>query len=318
MADFDGTRGVPVLLLKTKSTPHDSYLDLFLNAENSRFQPIFVPVLEHKFNDESFRSIKALVEAGSLVATNQGTEKSYGGIIFTSQRAVEFFTKVVGEVRTSGCDVEKLLPADLPLYAVGPATARGLRALDLPCPILGEETGSGEVLSPFILEDYNGRVQGLSKRPLLFLVGEKRGDIIPKALQDPSLSVDRRCQLDEVVVYKTKEMESFRSDFSALCHEHSANGVSMQWVVVFSPTGCHAMLDGLGLLNESGKCNPDIPSKMSSLGMRTLIATIGPTTRDYLLKEFNFEPHVSALKPSPDGVGEAIIEYIQKQDVFGG
>ncbi len=43
---------------------------------------------------------------------------------------------------------------------------------------------------------------------------------------------------------------------------------------------------------------------------KTFIATIGPTTRDYLINGFGYTPDVCAKKPSPEGVGEAITEFM--------
>ena len=41
-----------------------------------------------------------------------------------------------------------------------------------------------------------------------------------------------------------------------------------------------------------------------------LIATIGPTTRDYLVAEFGFTPDVCAPKPSAQGIAEGIHAFL--------
>jgi len=46
---------------------------------------------------------------------------------------------------------------------------------------------------------------------------------------------------------------------------------------------------------------------------RTYIATIGPTTRDFLREKFGFEPDVCAAKPSPEGVEEGIREFMREK-----
>jgi uroporphyrinogen-III synthase len=79
----------PILLLKTKSSPHDGY-DEFFSAQN--YIPTFVPVLSHNFHDENLGQIKTLFESGRL---NTGPERRYGGLIFTSQRAVEAFADML-------------------------------------------------------------------------------------------------------------------------------------------------------------------------------------------------------------------------------
>lgn len=90
--------GIPVLLLKTRSQPDDGYEEYFSSrtrdqnasatAEPSRFSPKFVPVLEHKPNATNLSRLEELIRNGRLTDT-------YGGMIFTSQRAVEGFSDVV-------------------------------------------------------------------------------------------------------------------------------------------------------------------------------------------------------------------------------
>lgn len=81
---------IPILLLKTKSTPNDSY-DEYFSTPTSPFTPIFVPVLQHKPNLSNLEAVKALLRDGGL-------RRKYGGMIFTSQRAVEGFAQVVQEL----------------------------------------------------------------------------------------------------------------------------------------------------------------------------------------------------------------------------
>ena len=75
-------------------------------------------------------------------------------------------------------------------------------------------TGNGEGLAHFILEHYNA-LPGV-KKPLLFLVGEQRRDIIPKTLMEPHPWPDElRVEVKELVVYETGVMSSFATDFTA-------------------------------------------------------------------------------------------------------
>lgn len=112
-----------------------------------------------------------------------------------------------------------------------------------------------------------------------------------------------RIEVTETVVYGTKVMESFPKDFESILS--STRDRPMRWVVVFSPTGCDGMLRGLGFVldEKTGKATK-APGQRS-----TLIATIGPTTRDHLTKTFDFEPDVCAVKPSPEGIWEAITNF---------
>lgn len=301
----DARQRVPILLLKTKSTPADAYEEYFSTFDARQWEPAFVPVLEHRFKQEALDQVRQHIAHGDFLAIDPGSQPAYGAIIFTSQRAVEAFSHVINDFRKEGLNFpETHLPASVPLYAVGPATARGLRALNLSCPVLGEETGNGEALSSFILEHYNSRYQGARKPRILFLVGEKRRDIIPNTLQSAELPREKRSEVRELVVYETGEMRSFKANFSDTWKRHTAEGKTQQWVVVFSPTGCQAMLESLDLVEaDTGRAKPDITPR----GVK--IATIGPTTRDYLVKEFNFTPDVCAAKPSPEGIAEGIREY---------
>lgn len=191
---------------------------------------------------------------------------------------------------------------DVPVYSVGPATTRALKAVPQqpPLQVFGEHTGIGDKLAPFILEHYGEWYKDReSKPPLLFLVGEKRRDIIPKVLREAGW------QVDEVVVYGTGELQSFKEDFRRRLGETADR--PRRWVVVFSPSGCDSMLSALDLLDEStGK------TKRGGTGRRTFIATIGPTTRDHLIQKFGYHPDVCAEQPTPEGIWEGISQFSQQ------
>lgn len=290
---------IPVLLLKTKTTP-DGYEEYFSSHERP-YQSIFVPVLEHRFITKALDELKA-----SIVSRDLDSGR-YGGLIFTSQRAVEAFLSIVNDIRANGGTEDVPIDPSLPLYVVGPATARSVRAIGLRNPVLGEHTGTGEVLAGFMLHDYNSltTLQAHERLPLLFMVGEQRRDIIPKTLQSDDLPDGERIVVDEVTVYETGVMEGFSSHFARVIQPHMASGRKI-WIVVFSPTGCRAMLQGLGMLdNVTGKTR----STLRADARRAFIATIGPTTRDYLVQEFDFVPDVCAHVPTPEGVGRGIDEF---------
>lgn len=176
-----------------------------------------------------------------------------------------------------------------------------------PLQVFGEHTGNGDSLAHFILDHYGSWYSDRTeeKPTLLFLVGEQRRDIIPKTLMDPELPEESRIDVDETVVYGTGVMESFSEDFRHCLRE--VQDRKMVWIVVFSPTGCDAMLKSLDLLDEStGKARPKDPNRTR------FIATIGPTTRNYLCRTFDFEPDVCSEKPSPEGVLAGIQKFISQ------
>lgn len=308
----------PVYLLKTKSSPTDAYEEYFEKLDNGRYKPIFVPVLEHMLRDDALRTLRRSAErfafaAGSEAdarrkATNNPAKK-YGGMIFTSQRAVEAFATVIAKLDPE--KLEMLFDSNMPIYVVGDATANAVRSLELPCPVVGAHTGNGEALADFVIQWHATLSRDVThldgrKLPLLFLVGEQRRDIIPKTLQSEDLAPHERIPVLEVIVYETGEMTSFEEDFTDLLREAKAAKVKKQWVVVFSPQGCEALLSGLGWLEgKSGTFNGGLREVMSG-PMKTNVATIGPTTRDFLRQEFGFDPDVCAEKPSPEGVGRAM------------
>jgi len=68
------------------------------------------------------------------------------------------------------------------------------------------------------------------------------------------------------------------------------------------------MLRVLGLLDlQTGKVKSE---SLAPTSRSTYIATIGPTTKNYLLNEFGFTPDVSAITPSAEGIEKAIKYFI--------
>ncbi|KAJ5544564.1 hypothetical protein N7535_007039 [Penicillium sp. DV-2018c] len=313
----------PILLLKTKSSPNDGYEDFF-TANN--YTPTFIPVLEHRFQTPNLTLVRNLFTSGAFNTENpdaQSTNKKYGGLIFTSQRAVEGFAQMIENNKDYNFNTP-----NLPLYTVGPATARTLTTLRdkyLPsATILGAETGTGENLAWFIHGHYNDIYEEKQKQKqkqmhkqvpkpsLLFLVGETRRDIIPRTLMDSARGAGR-IDVEEVVVYETGVMDSFEGDFGDVIYQTQTEtgkgvgeGEGEIWVVVFSPTGCEAMLRVLGLGPFAGT---GTGTGIGDKGKKVFVATIGPTTRDYLKETFGFEAHVCAPTPSPEGVFEGIERF---------
>lgn len=95
-ADADRTDKVPVLLLKTKSAPTDAYEETLRSASFPRgeFDPRFVPVLRHVFDAAGTQRLKSLLEARQI---DSRAGSRYGGIVFTSQRAVEAFSQALSD-----------------------------------------------------------------------------------------------------------------------------------------------------------------------------------------------------------------------------
>ncbi|ODA83394.1 hypothetical protein RJ55_01908 [Drechmeria coniospora] len=311
-SEADDPMPIPILLLKTKSTPNDSYEDLFSSSQTCTthgrsFEPRFLSVLSHTIHDDGVNRLDGLLKSRKI-GYRDGCD--YGGLVFTSQRAVEAFARVV-ERGKDGSDPSWPFLQDIPIYSVGPATTRALKAVPQQpaLQVFGDHTGNGEALAEFILEHYaRWYPNASSKPPLLFLVGETRRDIIPRILMSLALPADRRIRVDEEVVYSTGVREPFSADFDVWLRETQSS--PSRWVVVFSPTGCDSMLRGLGRLDA-------ITGQVDEQGAdgRTFIATIGPTTKSYLIETFGCPPDVSAKSPSPEGVLQAVMGYDMNNEV---
>ena len=312
---------IPLLLLKTPTSPTDAYTTFFTfpSASSScTYTPHYIPVLTHNSNLSSLFPIldplaSSVHSSGSL--SYDSTSFPYGGLIFTSARAVDAFaTALRGISSGSGsAALPTLKTLRLPLYAVGPATGDALRGQILHylpgCQILGEEAGSGEVLAPLIVKGYSSpRAEGAEndsgkeRKPLLFLVGEKHKDVIPRILRAEGIGVQ------ELVVYRTVERTVFRYDLDIVL-ERTADA-KIRWIIIFSAAGVEAMLRALGWLDEeTGRARKHCEGQER----KTFVASIGPTTRDYMRKQFDFEVDVCAERPSPEGVREGIERFVTEQ-----
>lgn len=87
-----------IALLKTKSTPTDGYENICRSSQlhtGANIVPQFVPVLLHKFNNNGMLVLRDLI-TNQMIGNE--VESKYGGMIFTSQRAVEAFAAALSEI----------------------------------------------------------------------------------------------------------------------------------------------------------------------------------------------------------------------------
>jgi len=305
---------IPLLLLKTPTSPVDAYTAHFTlpraHSESSSaaytYQPVYVPVLEHTHKHAAL---------SPLLRSSSPTSFPYGGLIFTSARAVEAFAAALA---CSDRPSTYLKTWILPLYVCGPATADALRNNVLPflsnCEVLGEDAGTGEALAPLIIKDYSTRsaadpdTDGEKRRkPLLFLAGEKHRDIIPRMLLAEGL------QVDEMVVYSTIERAGFRSELEQRLKETEGQtqASGTRWIIIFSPAAGEGILRALRWLDErTGR----VKVVWGGEERKTFVASIGPTTKEYMRKEFGFEVDVCAERPSAEGVKEGIERFMRSKE----
>lgn len=109
-----------------------------------------------------------------------------------------------------------------------------------------------------------------------------------------------------MIVYHTAVLDEFEFAFARVLRETETARV--RWVVVFSPTAGRGMLRALGWLDDGvgNGCWHDGER-------RTFVACIGPTTREYLEREFGFRADVVAERPSPEGVRDGIERFMRER-----
>ncbi|MCJ1471671.1 hypothetical protein MMC13_000311 [Lambiella insularis] len=319
MSSTPPAKAIPLLLLKTPSTPHDGYRTHF-TQHAPPFAPQFIPVLQHLFLPAALSQLRILL-------TTPTVPFPYGGLICTSQRAVEALGTVLSDATRSPPPLLQNLA--VPLYTVGPATSRALTALrdqHLPrCSVHGREAGNGANLAAYILQHYppspSPAPAPAPRPPLLFLVGETRRDVIPVALTSSTLPAEQRIPVDELVVYETRVVERFGGTLGRTLRGLDEAGERVRWIVVFSPAGCAEMVRALRERGEGGTEGRDRGEETGSgVGegeeeqeRSIFVASIGPTTRDYLLQEFGFRVDVCADQPSPEGLAEGIERFMKER-----
>ena len=181
------------------------------------------------------------------------------------------------------------------VYTVGPATALALAKLHFST-ILGADTGNGTALATMIVQtckrekplftEISATQKVVPDLPLLFLVGDKRRDIIPKRLSEENIP------LEELLVYETTVASTFEEELDQVLNDDQDGEV--EWIVFFSPSGAEIALE-----------------KMKKIPHRIKVATIGPTTEEYLRTEWNLTPDVVSAKPEPNSMVLGILNCLE-------
>jgi uroporphyrinogen-III synthase len=255
-----------LLLKEARGQPADDPYHVALLAAGHT--PTFVPVLDHVLVNSS--QLRQLVQ--------RGPAEHYAGLIITSQRAVEAWDVALRDV-----DAPLARPlTELPVFVVGPATAEALASTA--CPpraVLGAaSSGTGESLARFIGNHYASSPPPL---PLLYLVGDKRRDVLPSILRDAGIA------LEELEVYRTDVRPSFEAELDVALD--ALQDVDDASIVAFSPSGAKTAIPVL--------------QRRGLLGRLRMVA-IGPTTRDYLVEEMGVRVDAMALSPAAHGLVHAL------------
>jgi uroporphyrinogen-III synthase len=226
----------------------------------------FVPLLTHKPINHS--------QIVNFLTSNTFLDE-YKAFIITSQRCIESLDSVLSQI-----EEEELKGSILkkPAYTVGPATYEVLSKLGFEDIRGGTDAGNGSILSEIIISD--DLFQGENKK-ILFLTGETRKDIIPRKLSSSGFD------LTELVAYRTEVIPDVVERYTEL-HKEISKSSSEKWLVFFSPQGTEFITEHL--------CE----------NLDYKIASIGPTTEDYLLDK-GIKPTFVARKPTAASLLEGII-----------
>ncbi|RLV91453.1 Uroporphyrinogen-III synthase [Spathaspora sp. JA1] len=207
------------------------------------------------------------VDKQATITYLQSQEFSKIGIfIITSQRAVEILRECIDELdEVSRCNILKKTG-----YTVGPATYKILREVGFHDVRGGDDAGNGAKLAQLIMEDVKEKSESM-----VFFTGEIRKDTIPRIL------LGKGYDLIERVIYKTSVCDDVVEKFDLVKDDGG-------WLIFFSPQGTESIVAYL---------------KENKQGWK--VASIGPTTEEYLL-ENDITPEVVAPKPEPNSLFGAI------------
>ncbi|XP_051771396.1 uroporphyrinogen-III synthase [Ctenopharyngodon idella] len=198
----------------------------------------------------------------------------FGGLIFTSPRAVEA-VKICLDSHKHKWDTVKDKWNAKSVYVVGKATASLVE--DLGLHPLGEETGTADTLSLLILQRENQEIL-----PLFFPCGSIKREVLPTALRK------NRVPLETLTVYQTSEHPDLQKNITDY---FTQQGVPAS-VAFFSPSGVTFCLD--------------LVKRLSGPQLEQIkFAAIGPTTAD-ALQSHGLTVTCCAEKPTAKHLAAAI------------
>ncbi|GBL47867.1 hypothetical_protein [Candidozyma auris] len=229
--------------------------------------PEFIPLLNH--------CPVSVEETTNFLCSRQFLEET-DLFIITSQRAVEVFHLCLNEISKQSTHLASRIRSKTG-YTVGPATEEILKANGFSDVRGGSDAGSGAVLADIILKEMDRS----KKQKIVFFTGTIRKDIIPVKLRSQGVNIE------EVVIYKTECKRGIVDHFLRCCEE------PVDWIVFFSPQGTEEIVERLQ--------RQEIESLRG-----TRVASIGPTTEEYLVSK-GISASVVAAKPT----AKALVESLQ-------
>jgi uroporphyrinogen-III synthase len=260
-----------ILFKKLDTDTIDQYNELFTKHQD--YIPHFIPVLSHKL--DNIDSISKILLDGPC---------KFNALILTSQRSVQAMSEAYQLIHKDMTPSIQAQWNNLPLYIVGPHTAEIL----LGSPFFHNNTKAHWTIAPRAAEliEHIIQDQQQGQKPLLFLAGDKRRDLIPAKLKEASID------FNEIQSYVT----CVHPDLSDALKQLQK---MPDWVVYFSPSGLKFLQD-----------TPTYKSLAASVACKcTKIAAIGPTTADYITDTLDLISDVVAEKPEAQHLINAIIQF---------
>ncbi|XP_071949219.1 uroporphyrinogen-III synthase-like [Antedon mediterranea] len=254
-----------VLLLKAaKGNIEDDIYVQTLTSEG--LSPTLIQVLSFKFFnlDQFYKQIS--------------NPDNYGGIVFSSPRSVEAFTKAIESNSSIQDWKSEFLPKWLPLpaYVVGNATAEHVKQLGL-VPV-GADSGNAQNLVQVIKK---GTLPG--GLPLVFPCGNLRRETIPSSLDEEGI------KFESLTVYESMAHPMINESLSNFIQNQ---GVP-DYIVFFSPSGVRFS-------------HQSVLSCITAIDRVQMIA-IGPTTK-VAMEKIGYV--VAGVAESPDS--ESLINILRR------
>nr|XP_033796637.1 uroporphyrinogen-III synthase isoform X2 [Geotrypetes seraphini] len=204
----------------------------------------------------------------------------YGGLIFTSPRAVEAVKLSLDNHKCKEVWTNSLREKwnSKSIYVVGKATASLVKTIGITPQ--GEGSGNAEKLAEYICTRETS-----GSAPLLFPCGALKREVLPNILKEKNIS------MESLTVYQTAQHPSIQK---SLTNYFSQVGVP-ESVVFFSPSGVKFCLEHIQKLSGN---------------LINQFAAIGPTTADAMILE-GITVGCTARNPSPQDLAIGLKETLQ-------
>ncbi|KZT65088.1 tetrapyrrole biosynthesis, uroporphyrinogen III synthase [Daedalea quercina L-15889] len=296
---------------------------------NQGLTSVSVPVVETGYTN--IDRLKEIVVAGP-------EKGGYGGVIVTSARSSEAWKAVVLELISEDpeeAEGEGTHWSTVPFYVVGEATEKVLLSIR---DIVGKypeyapsqanihgaaSTGTSEKLARLIVDDLSDAPPEDVCRRLLYLTGDKNRDTLPRILAEGGVRVE------PLQVYETHGSDTFDADLAEairgveggegekgraervlgkVLHSTSEPAHSRPmnwWIVYFAPSEAEFTTP---ILREHFALSSGGSTQASERPLAR-IASIGPTTGEFLRDNLGLQVDVVSPKPNPTALAEAIAHF---------